>query len=45
MKPLFFGTIITISGAILAGGLIGEWWAFTAILPPAAYLGWKIGET
>mgnify|MGYP001249232976 FL=1 len=45
MKPLFFGTILTISGAIIAGGLFGEWWAFAALLPVAAYLGWKIGET
>ena len=45
MKPLFFGTVTAISGAIVAGGLIGEWWGFAVLLPMAAYLGWKIGET
>jgi hypothetical protein len=45
MKPLFFGVIATISGAIIAGGLTGEWWGFAALLPITAYLGWKIGET
>jgi hypothetical protein len=45
MKPLFFGTVITISGAIIAGGLTGEWWGFAILLPAGAYIGWKIGET
>ena len=44
IKTLFFGTILTISGGIIAGGLIGEWWAFAILLPAGAYLGWTLGE-
>ncbi len=44
MKPIFFGTILVISGGVVAGGLFGEWWAFAALLPIAAYAGWKLGE-
>ena len=44
IKSLFFGTILTISGGIIAGGLIGEWWAFAILLPAGAYLGWTLGE-
>jgi hypothetical protein len=45
MKPLFFGIMAVTSGAIIAGGLFGEWWAFASLPLAGAYLGWKIGET
>ncbi len=44
LKHLFFGIIFAISGAIIAGGLIGQWWAYAIMLPTGATLGWKAGE-
>tara|TARA_B100001245_G_C22521492_1_gene262784 strand:+ start:312 stop:452 length:141 start_codon:yes stop_codon:yes gene_type:complete len=44
MKNLFFGAIFAISGGIIAGGLISEWWAFAILIPAGAILGWKIGD-
>jgi hypothetical protein len=44
MKPLFFGIIIAIAGGIIAGGLVGEWWAHATLIPAGSYLGWRLGE-
>tara|TARA_B100001123_G_C14984523_1_gene897033 strand:+ start:456 stop:602 length:147 start_codon:yes stop_codon:yes gene_type:complete len=44
IKSLFFGIIFSISGGIISGGLIGEWWAFAVLIPAGAIAGWKIGE-
>jgi len=44
MKNLFFGAIFAISGGIIAGGLVQEWWAFAILIPAGAILGWKIGD-
>lgn len=43
-KQLFFGTILAISGAIISGGLIGEWWAYATLIPAGAITGWKWAE-
>jgi len=39
IAPLFFGTIFAISG-----GIVGEWWAFAALIPAGAIAGWKWAE-
>ena len=44
IKNLFFGAIFAISGSIVAGGLIGDWWAMALLLPIGAVLGWKVGD-
>ena len=44
LKQLFFGAIFAISASIVAGGLIGDWWAMALMLPAGAVLGWKIGD-
>ena len=44
IKSLFFGIIFAISGGILAGGLIADWWAFAVLIPAGAIAGLKIGE-
>jgi hypothetical protein len=44
LKSLFFGSILAMSGAIIAAGLTGEWWAFAALIPAGAYAGWTLGE-
>ena len=41
IAPLFFGIIYAIAGGIVAGGLIGEWWAFAILVPAGATAGWK----
>ena len=44
IKSLFFGIIFAISGGIIAGGLIEDWWAFAILIPAGSIAGWKIGE-
>ena len=44
LKSPFFGTILAISGGIISGGLVGEWWAFAILIPAGAYAGWTLGE-
>ena len=44
LKNLFFGAIFAISASIVAGGLIGDWWAMALLLPTGAILGWKVAE-
>jgi len=44
LPHLFFGVIFACSGGIIAGGLFGEWWAFAALVPVGAYVGWKAGS-
>jgi hypothetical protein len=44
IKSLFFGAIMAVSGGIVAGGLIGQWWAFALLIPAGAYVGWRAGE-
>ena len=44
IKSLFFGIIFAISGSIIAGGLVEEWWAFAVLIPAGAIAGWKIGD-
>jgi len=44
IAPLFFGAIFSIAGAIIAGGLVEEWWAFAILVPVGSIVGWKIGE-
>ncbi len=44
IAPLFFGAIFSIAGAIIAGGLVEEWWAFAILVPVGSIAGWKIGE-
>jgi|TARA_Y100001951_G_C11289413_1_gene271069 hypothetical protein len=44
LKNLFFGAIFAISASIVAGGLIGDWWAMALMLPAGAVLGWKVGD-
>ncbi|SVE44022.1 uncharacterized protein METZ01_LOCUS496876 [marine metagenome] len=44
IAPLFFGAIFSIAGAIIAGGLAEEWWAFAILVPAGSIAGWKIGE-
>ena len=43
IKNLFFGVIFAIAGGIIAGGLVGEWWAFAVLIPAGAFVGWKAG--
>lgn len=45
LPNLFFGITGTITGAIVAGGTVGEWWAFAILIPAGAYGGWKAGRT
>jgi hypothetical protein len=44
IKNLFFGAIFSISASIVAGGLIGDWWALALLIPVGAILGWKVGD-
>lgn len=44
LPHLFFGVIFSIAGGIIAGGLVGEWWAFAALIPAGAFTGWKAGS-
>ena len=44
LPHLFFGVIFAISGGTIAGGLVGEWWAFAALVPVGAFVGWKAGS-
>ena len=44
LKSFFFGTVLAISGGIISGGLVGEWWAFAILIPAGAYAGWTLGE-
>lgn len=44
IAPLFFGIIYAFAGGIVAGGLIGEWWAFAILVPAGATVGWKWAE-
>jgi len=44
LPNLFFGIVGAITGAITAGGTIGEWWAFSILVPAGAYAGWKAGK-
>ena len=44
LPNLFFGIVGAITGAIVAGGIVGEWWAFSILVPAGAYGGWKAGK-
>jgi len=35
---------IILCGAIIAGGVIGEWWAFAIMIPAGAIAEWKWAE-
>ena len=39
IAPLFFGAIFSIAGAIIAGGLVEEWWAFAILVPTGSIAG------
>jgi|TARA_Y100001947_G_scaffold47452_1_gene39674 hypothetical protein len=44
LPHLFFGIIFAVAGGIVAGGLVGEWWAFALLIPVGAFTGWKAGS-
>ncbi len=44
LPNLFFGIISVIVACVIAGGLVGEWWAFAPMIAIGSIAGWKLGS-